>query len=425
MLQLRCRCHSQWRSVVMPIIRFFFNPQTIPAAGPSDPGDPLAFHRLLPGYAPTPLRAAPGLAAALGIAQVWVKDESSRMELPAFKILGASWAVARALATRLGDTATAYTTFAELAAQAATLRPLTLAAATDGNHGRAVARVAALLGFAARIFVPAGTAAARIDAIAGEGASVVVVDGSYDDAVALAARAAGPRCLVISDTSWPGYEDVPRDVIAGYSTIFREIDAELARRGEAGPDIVFVQVGVGALAAAVVRHYHGADQGPTTTDERKPTPSAHSSTGTPFGPSPFGLRPRIVGVEPTRAACVLASIQAGRIISIPGPHDSIMAGLNCGTPSLVAWPELSSGVDLFVAIDDERSREAMRALARDGIVAGETGAAGAAGLIDLCQAPDAAAMRDALGIGGATRALVICTEGATDPAAYRAIVGNA
>jgi diaminopropionate ammonia-lyase len=373
--------------------RFFLNPAA--ARYTANAGDdPLPFHRLLPGYATTPLIEAPGLAAKLGVAQVLVKDESQRMGLPAFKILGASWAVARALGRRLGADLSG-ASFAELVARVAPLRPLTLAAATDGNHGRAVARMAALLGLDAHILVPAGTAQPRVDAIAGEGARVEVVDGTYDDAVARSAALAGPRCLVISDTSWPGYEDTPRDVIAGYATIFREIDAELAARGAAPPEIIFVQVGVGALAAAVVRHYRQRSHAPI-----------------------------IVGVEPERAACVLASLEAGRIVSIPGPHDSIMAGLNCGTPSLVAWPDVSRGLDLAMAIGDERAGEGMRALARDGVVAGETGAAGAGGLIDLCTAPDAAAARGTIGLGPHSRVLLLCTEGATDPAAYRSIVGQ-
>jgi diaminopropionate ammonia-lyase len=346
---------------------------------------PLALHRLLPGYTPTPLIAAPRLASTLGIGKVWVKDESSRLGLPAFKILGASWAVACALADRLGEDQLRYDSFGELVGRAAALRPLTLAAATEGNHGRAVARMAALLGFAARIFVPAGTAAARIEAIAGEGAAVTIVEGTYDDAVARAAAEAGPRCLVISDTAWPGYEDIPRHVIAGYSTIFYEIDDELQRRGEGGPDVALVQIGVGALAAAVVRHYRRVDQGQMTNDERPRTKDQRP--GKIVGLQSLVLRPTIVGVEPARAACVLASMRAGRIVSIPGPHDSIMAGLNCGTPSLVAWPVVSSGIDLFVAIEDKRAIEAIRALAADGLVAGETGSAGAGGLIEICAGP--------------------------------------
>jgi diaminopropionate ammonia-lyase len=147
-------------------------------------------------------------------------------------------------------------------------------------------------------------------------------------------------------------------------------------------------------------------------------------SGRAIRPSSIVSRPAIIGVEPTRAACVLESMRAGRIISIPGPQDSIMAGLNCGTPSPVAWPEVSSGIDLFIAIEDEQAREAMRALARDDVVAGETGAAGAGGLIDLCTAPDAAAARAVLGVTDTTRALLLCTEGATDPEAYERIMRN-
>jgi diaminopropionate ammonia-lyase len=213
----------------------------------------------------------------------------------------------------------------------------------------------------------------------------------------LSAREAGERCLVISDTSWPGYEDVPGWVIEGYSTILWEVDEELECRQLPGPDLVVVQIGVGALAAAVTQHYRGADAG---------KPAA------------------IVGVEPLHAACLLRSMEAGRIVEVPGPHDSIMAGLNCGTPSLIAWPVVSRGIDLFLAIDDERARQAMRALAGAGLVAGETGAAGLGGLIELLRS-DHAAARVALGIDSSTRVLLISTEGATDPDAYRRIVAGA
>jgi diaminopropionate ammonia-lyase len=371
----------------------FYNPHVAHAIDEAAPDrGPLEFHRRLPGYAPTPLVDAPGLAALLGIGKVWVKDESSRLGLPAFKILGASWATYLALEERLDETFAPWHTLDQLAAQLAPLRPLTLAAATDGNPGRAVARMARLLGLGARIFVPAGTAEARIQAIAGEGAEVIVVDGTYDDAVERSAAEAGARCMVISDTSWPGYESVPRHVIEGYATIFAEVDDELARRGEQAPDLIAVQIGVGALAAAVVKHYRGG--------------------------------PKIVGVEPTRAACLLAAMRAGRIVDVPGPQDSIMAGLNAGRASLIAWPIVSTGIDLFAAVEDRRAREAMRALADAGVVAGETGAAGLAGLIDLLTVDDAATVRAALGVTSATRALIFATEGATDPDAYAQIVGR-
>jgi diaminopropionate ammonia-lyase len=357
----------------------------------------LAFHRSLPGYGPTPLLEAPELAHSLGIGQVLIKDESSRLGLPAFKILGASWAVYRALSGRAGlPGLEARTTFDEVVRQTSSLRPLTLVTATDGNHGRAVAHVAALFGLDAKIFVPSGTAQARIAGIASEGASVEVVDGTYEDAVERAASEANDRCLIISDNSWPGYEQIPQWVAEGYATILWEIEDDLARRGELGPDLFPVQFGVGALAAAVVRHYR---------------PKAE-------------VQPRIISVEPLPAACALASIEAGRIVTVPGPHDSIMAGLNCGRVSIVAWPVAARGIDAFLAIPDERAREAMRALAQLGVVAGETGAAGLAGLIELLTGTENAQRRVELGVTERSRALVIVTEGATDPESYARLVST-
>jgi diaminopropionate ammonia-lyase len=372
----------------------YFNPtQSSPPEPPDRP--PIMLHRRLPGYAPTPLFEVPAIAAALGVGRLWVKDESHRCGLPSFKILGASYAVYCALVERIGAVEPAWEDWNTFRGWVAPLRPLTLAAATDGNHGRAVAHMARILDFEAHIFVPCGMAQARIDAIESEGARVTLVDGTYDDAVQRSAAQAGPRCLVISDTSWPGYEAIPRQVIAGYSTIFVEIDAALAASGAAGPDLVAVQMGVGALAAAVVGHY-----------------------------GMVAPRPRLLGVEPEAAACVLASLRAGQIVEIPGPHTSIMAGLNCGAPSLVAWPTVAAGLDACIAIPDERAREAMRALAGAGIVAGETGAASLGGLLEALTGDDCAAIRSRLGVDAACRVLILCTEGATDPDAYTSIVGR-
>jgi diaminopropionate ammonia-lyase len=375
----------------------FRNPAARPDATTPPPRAPLDLHRRLPGYAVTPLHDAPALAAATGVGRVWVKDESARLGLPAFKLLGASWAAYRALVERLGRDPEPWGSVRELRATLAPLRPLTLATATDGNHGRAVARMAALLGLEADVYVPRGTAAARIAAIEGEGARVTVVDGDYDAAVATAAATAGERCLAIQDVGWPGYEQVPAWVIEGYGTIFWEVDAQLTERGEPGPEVVVVPVGVGGLAAAAVRHWRrrGLD-----------------------------TRPRLLGVEPLAAACVLRSLRAGRIVTVPGPHDSIMAGLNCGTPSLAAWPALRDGLDAVAAVADERARQAMRDLAAAGIVAGETGAAALAGLAQVTQGPQAGAARAALGLGADASVLLLCTEGATDPDAYRRIVGG-
>jgi diaminopropionate ammonia-lyase len=355
---------------------------------------PLRFHASMPGYAPTPLRTAPASAERLGVAEVLVKDESSRLGLPSFKVLGASWAIHHALTARAGRAPEEVPSFEALKECARELGPLALSAATDGNHGRAVAHVARLLGLESRIYVPVGTAQARIDAIAGEGAEVTVVDGGYDDAVRRSAQDAGERCLVISDTSWPGYEDVPRWVIEGYATIFCEIEDALAERdGHPPPDLVAVQAGVGALTAATVRHFWSLRR----------------------------ARPLLVAAEPVSAACVLVSVAAGEITTLEEPQHSIMAGLNCATPSLVAWPLVSRGIDAYIAVDDRRVPEAMRVLARDGIVAGETGAAGLAALLRLVDADADDGAPGAQLLDRATRVLLLSTEGATDPEAYRRI----
>jgi diaminopropionate ammonia-lyase len=359
--------------------------------GPYPDRTPLRFHRRLPGYEETPLVDAPKLAGALGVGKVFVKDESSRLGLPAFKVLGASWAVYRALEERLGEDFGDWEEIWELEEHLEPSLPLSLVAATDGNHGRAVARVARLLGLGAKIFVPGDMATARRKAIADEGAEVIVVDGTYDEAMERSAGEAGERALVISDMSWPGYERIPSWVIEGYSTMLWEIDDELQRRNEVGPDLVVVQVGVGAFAAAVARHF------------RRPRASPH---------------PKLMSVEPASADCLLESVEAGSIVSVPGPHDSIMSGLNCGKPSLVAWPTVSRGIDLHIAVNDEPAREAMRLAAESGVVSGETGAAGLGGLLELMRAGGEEAARKALGVGEETRVLIFNCESATDPGAY-------
>jgi len=337
------------------------------------------FHRRLPGYAPTRIVDAPGLAHELGAAAVSVKDESHRLGLPSFKILGASWAVYQLLVRRLGHEPE-WGDLDELRRALQPLGALTLVAATDGNHGSAVAHMAKLLGYSSRIFVPAGTAAARIEGIESEGAPVTVVDGTYEDAVRASAQCAADDVLVVSDTSWEGYTDVPRTVIDGYATIFAEADEQLAAR----PEVVVVPMGVGALAAATVRHY------------------ADAAT--------------IAVVEPLSAACGFASAVAGHPVEVPPPHDSIMAGLNCGTVSIIAWPVVQRGSDVFVAIPDAAAERAMRDLADLGVIAGETGAASLAGLRAFAELDESA-------VAG-RRVLLLCTEGATDPANYRRIVGR-
>ena len=197
-----------------------------------------AFHAGLPGYAPTPLTEVPAIAAELGVGRVFVKDESARMGLPAFKVLGASWAVH------------------QLLSQKPQARKLTLVTATDGNHGRALARMARLFGQRAHVFVASGVHPTAVAAIAAEGAQVTEIAGSYDEAVRFAAEAARePEVELVQDAGWPGYEQVPGWIVEGYSTLFAEVDAQLAQARAAGPALVVIPAGVGSLTQAGVIHY--------------------------------------------------------------------------------------------------------------------------------------------------------------------------
>jgi len=335
---------------------------------------------------------APLQAKRLGIGRLLIKAETRRMGLPSFKILGASWATYQAICAHIGEEPEPWSNINELAAKLAPLKPFTLATATDGNHGRAIAFMARLLGFEAKIFVPTGMASARIEAMEAEGATVTVVDGDYDDAVARSGREASDRCLVVSDTSWDGYETIPAQVIEGYTTIFSEVDEAIDASGLPHPDLVVIPMGVGAFMSAAVTHYRSGKR-----------------------------RPTIVGVEPLDANCIQASAMAGEITHVPGPHQSIMVGLNCGLPSMIAWPRLSSGIDWFVSVEDEAARQAMRDLADAAVAAGETGAAALAGLEALLEDPQAL---EALPDPANATVLIVVTEGATDPGAFEEIVGT-
>ncbi len=356
------------------------------AGGPAPAADPPAFHAALPGYAPTPLVPGPAVAAAAGVERVLVKDESERFGLPAFKFLGASWAVARVVDATSGG-------LEDLAAGAEAAGIQRLSAATDGNHGRAVARIARLIGIGATIFVPEAMREPRRASIASEGAEVVVVSGDYDETVRrAAAEGADPGCRVVNDADQDGTSPVPGWVIEGYATLFAEAAGQAEERG-AAPDLLVVQIGVGAFAAAGV--------------------SWARSRGIPT-----------VGVEPAAAACVAASLAAGRPVSIR-TAPTHMAGLDCGTPSAVAWPALAGGLAGVVTVSEDEADEAARILARDGIEAGESGAAGAAGLIALGRDGACEALRAAARFEKVRTVLVINTEGATDPQRYAEVVGAA
>ena len=367
-----------------------WNPARDPAWAPR-PGledQARALHLALDGYAPTPLHAAPALADELGLGAVLLKDESSRFGLPAFKALGAWWATAWAVARRLD--APALATRPEALRDHARGAALTLVCATEGNHGRAVARAARWLGLEAHVVVPAATTPARVQAIEAEGARVEHVAGDYDAAVGRAASLAGDRRLVIADTSWPGYEEVPRRVVEGYATIFSELDAQLDGRTV---DLVVVPLGVGSLAAAAARHLRAAP----------------------------GERPRLVGLEPIDAACALASARAGRPVTVHGALSSVMAGLNCPTPSPDAWPQVAAAFDAFCAVGDRHVLDGMRRLAAEGLDRGGCSGGVVGGLTALLGDP---AHRAALDLPTDATALLVLTEGVTDRELFAAAVGR-
>ena len=354
-----------------------------------------------PGYAETPLVSLPGLAAAAGVAEILYKDEAGRFGLGSFKALGGAYAVFRLLADRVAERT------GETAPDAAALpggdhrdstSADTVCCATDGNHGRSVAWGARTFGCRAVIYIHSTVSDARRDAIAGFGAEVVRTAGNYDDSVRQAAAdAAANGWHVVSDTSYEGYMDVPRDVMQGYTVMTEEAIRRLP--GGRPPTHVFVQGGVGGLAAAVLapfwQHY-GAD------------------------------RPRFVVVEPERAACLYNSAEAGRPVVADGDLDTLMAGLACGEVSLLAWKVLSVGADDFMTVDDEAALDVMRLLAAGtggdaGLVAGESAVAGLAGALAALARPE---LSDRLALGPDSRVLVFGTEGDTDPALYESIVGR-
>ena len=320
----------------------------------------------------TPLLDLPGLAEEMGVARVVVKDESLRLGLPAFKMLGASWAVYRCLAERCQEPPEP--TLQALRECVAALPPITLVTATDGNHGRAVARMASYLGMSAVVLIPSAVSTEAIDLVRGEGADVEVLELTYDETVATAARRAedssdGITRLLVQDTSWPGYETVPQWIVDGYATLFDEATDQL----DGAPALLVVPAGVGSLAHAAVLHCR-----------RHP-----------------GWR--AVTVEPDVAPCIAASLAAGTPVST-GTGETTMAGLNCGTPSSLAFPDLLSTLEGGVWVTDEEAAQATTTLAENGIDAGACGAASLAALRQL------AAFEDGSCLSSDTTVLLLNTE---------------
>jgi diaminopropionate ammonia-lyase len=383
--------HADYRSAL--------HPEDVATLGPAGADAIMAHLAQRPNHVPTPLHSLPGLAAALGIGALFVKDEGRRLGLGSFKALGGAYAVIRLaleaasdrLGRRLGDA-----DMHDPAVRAAAA-DMTFACATDGNHGRSVAQGAELLGARAVIFVHGGVSDERVAAIARFGAQMVRVAGTYDDSVVEAARVASERgWTIVSDTSWDGYERVPGLVMQGYTAIAREALEQIPDR----PSHVFVQAGVGGIAAALAAQMQTA-----------------------FGEE----RPFFTVVEPSRAACVFEAARRGRAGKITHGEPTVMAMLECYEPSPLALRVLYRAADAFLTAEDADAVAAMNRLARPvagdpAIVAGESGAAGLAGLLAALREPKA---RAALKLDSDARVFLVNTEGATDPARFTELVGLA
>ncbi len=357
-----------------------------------------AFHRSLPGYARTPLVRLDALARRLGLAGMWLKDESARFGLHAFKVLGAAYAVARALGERL-RLAPGRFDLERLREALGDASEMTLVTASAGNHGRAVAWAAQALGQRAVVYLPRGATAHRLRAIAGLGARAELHAGNYDEAVRHAARMAAEHSWVlVQDTASSGYEQVPRWIMQGYLTIFAEAFEQL---GELLPTHVFIQAGVGSLAGSLQGYLH----------ER------YGANG-----------PALYVVEPRAAACYYESARSrdGETRTVGGALDTIMAGLAAGEPSTLGWAILRDYAMGFFACADTVAEAGVRLLARPlgadpAIVSGESGAVTAGLVAMLKERSEMRPIAEAIALGPESKILLFSTEGATDPESYARI----
>lgn len=362
------------------------------------------FHQSFPEYSVTPLVKLEVLAEELGVQSIYVKDESYRFGLNAFKVLGGSYAIAREIGNLLGLKEEELMLDRLLASNVKErLGTLTFVTATDGNHGRGVAWTAQRLGHRAVVFMPKGTAAERLENIRRLGAEASITNVNYDDSVRLArAYAAEHKGIVVQDTSWEGYDEVPLHIMQGYTTMGSEIVEQLQAYGNIKPTHVFLQAGVGAMAGAMagfIADYY---------KER---------------------RPLITIVEPNQADCIYRTALAndGQLHTVGGALDSIMAGLCCGEPCSLGWRQLAAYADNFVAMPDRAAALGMRVLGRPmgsdaAVVAGESGAAGFGLAMAALWEQDLAELKRSLQLDAKSVILCISTEGATDVANYRRIM---
>ncbi len=358
-----------------------------------------SFHESFSEYKPTPLVRLKKTSEYLGLSEIYIKDESFRFGLNAFKVLGASYAIGKYLSRKFNKN------FANLSMQmlkegewADVIKSITLVSTTDGNHGRGVAWMAQQLGCKAIIYMPKGSAQNRVNNIKQHGASVYVTEWNYDDTVRYTAKLAQENGWeVIQDTAWEGYVDVPTWIMQGYSTIMQEVVIQL---NGVTPTHVFLQAGVGAFASIIA-----------------------DVLMTVYKSNP----PKIVIVEPDKADCFYRSAKAGKIIPVTGEMDTISAGLACGEPNPIAWDILKDCTDMFIAAPDWMAARGMRILGNPSgddtrVISGESGAITAGVLSVLMESNQFKAAKEALELNEKSKVLLISTEGNTDPEIYRRIV---
>ena len=358
------------------------------------------FHAGFAQYSQTPLTSLPGLAKALGVESIQVKDESYRFGLNAFKVLGGSYALGRYIAKTLGENIENLPANRILSDEVREkLGQLTFVTATDGNHGRGVAWTANQLGQKSVVYMPKGSAQERLDNIRAEGADASITDMNYDDAVRLADKHAREYgWVMVQDTAWEGYTDIPLWIMQGYTTMGYEMMSQLEER----PTHLFLQAGVGSMAGAMAGFFAGL-----------------------YGEN----RPKIIIVEPNRADCLFRTAKAndGTLHSVTGDMNTIMAGLACGEPCSIGWKVLESVADGFLSVPESVAADGMRILASpcrgdSPIVSGESGAAAFGAAANILLDQELADVKQQLGLDAHSRLLFISTEGDTDRENYRNVV---